>query len=1056
MLFKSLFLLQVIPLLLTAVIAKCRSEATNGYNNYNMNDASHFGQLLKPPPPPPLPILPVPFNGGAGKIQSQNDFGYQYQTPPPLPSTTPPILPLNEFKFPAPFYRQYSFNFVPPPQPFTTTPSPSMFQKISGWLFPSQQTSSEPESQVNSNHNIPLQGNCNPCNLVPWIPVIRYDLAKNNGRQNTQPTYGPPSPTATTNFNSPHNLPQAFTSPPNNYKTPIKFSTGTPHASYGPPTVSHFSSSSYNPPSSTYGPPSPTHSVGNSNQAPLNSLYSGISSSFYDLPNTSLGPSSSYGIPSSLYTVPGSTYKPPLSSYGSPSIPYENYFSSTTYSPISSGYKPELLNHYLPPQNDVEILSEIEPSSELQLPRVTHPTSFRNSYGEPILNTYALDIPFSVSAAGAASSKVKTEILPDNRVKPHGSNMTIELANPAPFTLNRGRNIHTLQPIALPNLSISPLPPIFNARPFRVISSISPFNGGPSINVQHNGSNNFNIAKSIPVAEYTHSVEYPTTIIQSPVIDIDELKIFNHSKGYRNIQNSYVIDEMRDISPQASEDHISAAKSNQDVSFESIGNDFTNDLYDSNVPMDLKQHSNVPFNHKVSFADLRGVKDEDVDKYRTESNLQHIDSPLLYLKPSAPHKNYNNFFFMVSTPGKPQEYDIYDDIPTTTESSQASLTNSWDESRNYFTEHVSPPVAEEKGTNRPKIVQIIVPYTTAQRSDHNRNNFAVQEQDLLSIPEQKYQARKIQSNNENNFVTIATEGFSTLITSTEEPNSSKTESYDLERQKAPNDFYDVKEPPFDIIKLQHTIDDWTEQEYSKDYSAPQKNRSNGKHAKQIPDDFFTTNSPFTNFYPTETNNYNFDLYDHEVASSMHHVVTDNNTNTNSIKRKEYNTIQRLKSNYNSGKNEEVEDTKKLHIYTAASTFRSSTTPAPWGKIQTSISPLTNEKVYVVTSKPWREKNVSTEYDYEINKYESEDMDIGNEASEVDNLPFKSPRFTNRPSYGFTADALDSAKLDSPYGFSRGWYRRINNLEYPTPLDNGSIEEDLEKDSRSSGTAEENQ
>ncbi|XP_023938169.2 uncharacterized protein LOC112045977 [Bicyclus anynana] len=1041
---------RVIPLLI-AVIAKCRSEATNGYNNYNSNDASHFGQLLKPPPPPILPILPVPFNGGVGKLQNQNDFGYQYQTPPPLPSTTPPIVPLNDFKFPAPFYRQYSFNFVPPPQPFATTPSPSMFQKISGWLFPSQQQTSDVDTNVN-NHNVPLQGKCNPCNLVPWIPVIRYDLAPNKIRQNNQPTYGPPSPTVNTILNSAHNLPQAFTPSQNNYKTPIKLSTGTPHASYGPPAPSKFSSSSYSPPSSTYGPPSPTHSVTTPYQAPLNSPYSVSSSSFYDLPHTSLGPSSSYGIPSSSYRIPDSTYKTPISSYGTPSFQYENHFSTTTLSPNTLGYKPDVLNNYLPPQNDVELLNQIEPSSELQLPKVTHPTGFRNSYGEPILNTYALDIPFSVSAAGAASSKIKTEILPDHRVNPHGSNMTIELANPAPFSLNRGRNIHTLQPVALPNLSVSPLPPIFNAKPFRVIPSTYAFNYGQGIHIQHNGSNNFNIAKSVPLAEFTHSIEYPTTIIQSPVIDIDELKSFNHTKGYRNIQNSYVIDEMRDISPQASEDHVSATKSNQDVSFESIGNEFTNDLYDSNVPMDLKQ-PNVPFNHKVSFADLRGVKDEDVDKYRTESNLQHIDSPLLYLKPSAPHKNYNNFFFMVSTPGKQHEYEIYDEIPTTTESSSATLTSDWDESRNYFTEHLSPPTAEEKDTNRPKIVQIIVPYTTAQRSDRNTNNFAVQQQDLIT--ENQYQARKIQSNTENNFVTIATEGYSTLSTTTEEPALSYTEN--LGRQKPPSDFYDVKEPPFDIIKLQHTIDDWTEQEFSKDYSEPQKSRSNGKYAKQIPDEFFTTINPFTNNYPTETNNYNFDLYDHEGASSMHHVVTDNGTNINLIKRKEYNSIERLKNKYNTGKNAEAEETKKLHIYTAASTFRSTstTTPAPWGQIQTSISPLTNEKVYVVTSKPWRDNNASSEYDYDINKDESKDADSKSE-DELDDLPFKSPRFTNRPSYGFTADALETLKLDSPYGFSRGWYRRINNLEYPTSLDNGQFDEDLEKDSSSSRTTEENE
>ncbi|CAH2092177.1 unnamed protein product [Euphydryas editha] len=1027
-------IVHVSPVLFIVLIMKCQCELTNLYNYNNGKGASQFGNLLRPPPPPLLPIMPVPFRG-SGKIRQNNDFGYEYQTPPPPPPPAPPISPAKDFKFPAPFYKQYNFNFVPAPQPFTTTPSPGLFQKVSSWLFPSQQTSSDKESQTNYNYNLaPLKKDCNPCNLVPWIPVIRYDLTSDSIRKNKSPTYGPPSPTAKTHNNLAQNVQQHFDFQNNNGK-PVQMSTGVPHTHYGTPTLS-YNNNQFGSPSSTYGPPSPTHTITISTQTPLSSPYSDILS--HEVPNISIGSDSNSHLPG-ISTYNGHDFirqSSPIP-YTHPSVNFRNQLSSTTYNPISVSYNPGVLNQHLPTQNNVEEFRETEPGKDLQLPKVTHPTGFKNSYGEPV-NSYHLDIPYSVSAAGAASSNINTEILPNTSIKAQGPNMTMALSNPAPFSLNRGRNIHTLQPVALPNLSVSPLPPIFNARPFRTLTTKYPPNIVQGINHLQTGSNRVNTAKSVPVANFVNSIEYPTTFIESPVIDIDELKKVNQSKAYRNIANGYEIDEIRDVSPQASEDHISAAKSNQDSSFENIA--LSNDLYDAGIPIDFIQSSKIPFNHKISFADLRGVKDEDVDKYRTESNLQYIDSPLLYLKPSAPHKNYKNFVFTQTTPGKENEYEIYDEYPTMSPPPQTTSLSTWETSRTHDIEDFSQPTAEEENKSQPKIVQIIVPYTTGQRI-YDDNKFSPSQPDFKNN-EQQYQARKIQSNTENRFITIGTEGYSTIITTTEVPTSTTIDHYDTDIPAVQNDFYDVKEPPFDIIKLQHTIDDWTEQEYSKHYSIPHRTRSNEKYAKQIPDEYFTTLSPINN-YVTENNNYDFDSYDHEGSSSIQHAVTENRTNPFSIKRKEYNVIERTKTRYDSDKNEESEDNQKLHIYTAASTFRTTTTttPAPWGLIQTSISPLTNEKVYVVTSKPWRENNVTKEYNYEVekfvsNKAKSDDDDF----SSLDDLSFHSPRFSNRPSYGFTTDSLESTKPNSPYGYSKGWHRRINNLEY-----SASYEEDSDKE-----------
>lgn len=1013
-------------MLLIAVVTRCKCDHTNGFNPHSGNSASQFGALLKPPPPPLPPIVPVPFHGGGERNQRHNtDVGYQYQTPPPPPKLS------SDFKFPAPFYKQYNFNFVPPPQPFSTTPSPTLFQKVSGWLFPSQQTSYAGSTIFNN--VAPIKKDCNPCNLVPWLPVIRYNLGGKSVYQNSLPTYGPPSPTAYANMLKVH--PHPFNSQ-NQENRPLQLTPGVPHANYGPPSLS-FNSGTAGIISSTYGPPSATHTLDIASPNPPSSTYSQPSSSYiipsssYVLPSNSLDSqfltSPSQGISNNYYGVPSSTYQPPSSSYGTPSSGYGTPRSTTTYQPVTPQYEPGTLNKELPPQSDVELLDDITPNVELQLPKVSHPTAFKNSYGEPITNTHMFDISYPVSATAAESSKVKTQVLPHD-TKPSTPNTSFSLANPAPFTLNRGRNIHTLQPVALPNLSVSPLPPIFNARPFRPVPPQFSSNILQGINqMQQSNSNNVNVEQSIPLAEFTHSVDYPATIIQSPIIEIEPPSNFNQTKAYRNIANSYVVDEIRDISSQASEDHISATKSIPDSSFETTGSDVGNELYDTSIPADLKPVSRIPSNHRPNFADLRGINDEDVDKYRTESNLQNIDSPLLYLKPSAPHKSHGNFVLAISSPIPENEYEIYDDIPTTVAPQTPALTTNWDESRTTYNEEVSAPV--QANVYKPKIVQIIVPYTTGNKQTDTNGDIVQMSQDWPSTPKDEYQARKVPSNTENSHASSLTENYNAAGTTTEDTVTKIYESDHLNPTDPSKDIYDVKEPPFDIIKLQHTIDDWTEQEYSKQYKIPQRTRSSEKYAKQIPDDYFTTTIP-TN-YVTTTTNYNYEFYDHEGSSSVQHTVTDERNNTFTRPRKEYNTIERTKNRHNTGKNDESDEVQKLHIYTAASSFRTTststtTTPAPWGKIQTAISPLTKEKVYVVTSKPWRDtRNVSTEW-YEVEPFESKKTNADSEYSASNNFPFKSPRFMNRPSFGFTSGG--KIESDTSYGFSKSWYQ---SSEYDT-------------------------
>ncbi|CAG5056135.1 unnamed protein product, partial [Parnassius apollo] len=1002
----------IVPVLLIAAIARYKCEPISGYNNYG-NSASQFGDLLKPPPLP-LPIAPVPFHGGKAQRQNTN-FGYHYQ---PAPLITPIQRP-SDFKLPAPFYKQYNFNFVPAPQPFSTTPSPSLFQKISGWLFPSQQVN----TKVNNYNSESSNKDCNPCNLVPWIPVIKYNLGETNSQPSLSSNYGPPSSTALAQ-NLVQFRPQPFDTT-NQDQRLNQLLLEKPNIPYEISDQTQLSSNIFTNPSSTYGPPSATQQISISSLSPSSSTYS-IQKSSYGLSSTSTRPHNSVnGLSFPSYDSPTSTQIP--SSYVTPLSSVTVSHEVKTLVPISQTY--------IPVENDLEVLNTAIPSENIQLPKVSHPIGFKNSYGEDITNSHSLDIPYSLTAIGADSTKIKTH----NKFNSLEPNVSVALANPAPFSLNRGRNIHTLQPVALPNLSVSPLPPIFNARPFRPIAFPNyPFRLAHDINYVKKTSNNINVAKSVPVAEFVHSIEYPTTIIESPVIDIDATKsTSNHNKSFRNIPNSYVIDEVRDISPQASEDHVSAATANHDVSFETTGAEFGNNFSENKLPLDMKQYSHVPANHKPDFADLRGAKDEDVDRYRTESNLQSIDSPLLYLKPSAPHKNYENFVLTISTPASQKEYEMYDDITTTVAPKQSNISDDLDESRKYYRKDL--PTSTSEHENHPKILQIIVPYIMEQKQGKNNKELGSISQEVQhSLTKEEYQGRKVPVNTEISKYSNDIETSTVLSTTTEQQSTSTvTEYYETELPNTPtvlSDFYNVNDPTFDIIKLQHTIDDWTEQEYSNHYATPDRTRSNEKHAKQIPDEFLTTINPYSH-QNTATNDYNYDDFDHEGSSSIQYSVADITNGTFLKSQKEYNTIDRIKNKSETGK--DLDDNQKLRIYTAASSFRGTTTTlAPWGSIQTSISPLTNEKVYVVTSKPWRDKTAKTnEFD---DKFESKKASSDGDDSITDSFPFKSPRFVSRPPFGFKVSGpalLDSIKSDSSYGFSKGWHQSINNLR---SLDQGIL------------------
>ncbi|EFA02440.2 uncharacterized protein LOC103312680 [Tribolium castaneum] len=134
--------------------------------------------------------------------------------------------------------------------------------------------------------------------------------------------------------------------------------------------------------------------------------------------------------------------------------------------------------------------------------------------------------------------------------------------------------------------------------------------------------------------------------------------------------------------------------------------------------------------------------------------------------------------------------------------------------------------------------------------------------------------------------------------------------------KDTKEFYPSENLPFDVISLQNNIDDWTQQAYSKARQRDEKSSTSAKFvpSKKIPDEYFTTQA----YSETTTI-----AFDHEQAGS-------------------------------SKKETKLEDDIETNlIYKETTTEVPTTTLKPsWDTASVTVSPITKEKVYIVTPQPY--------------------------------------------------------------------------------------------------------
>uniref|UniRef100_A0A1L8E3N0 Putative proteoglycan 4 n=1 Tax=Nyssomyia neivai TaxID=330878 RepID=A0A1L8E3N0_9DIPT len=279
-------------------------------------------------------------------------------------------------------------------------------------------------------------------------------------------------------------------------------------------------------------------------------------------------------------------------------------------------------------------------------------------------------------------------------------------------------------------------------------------------------------------------------------------------------------------------------------------------------------------------------------------------------------------------------------------------------------------------TKRPKQIQIIIPYTSYNHPQPFKPADELREGEIQLPPLREFS----KWSNAHNGQEYHIEEESQYITATQTPSTHKTTRFlnkiirptinirELLRNE--KDVSQISPLPFDIVTLQKNIDDWTEQEFA---SEPHKASTISllAPAKKIPDEYLTTPSMDELYYQTTTmeSTLDYDATSYELPQS-------DESSTDEFGR---------------SATERIEDNEVQHG--EDSPVKTEINPPLWGHLKVAISPLTHEKIYVVTPQPL---------------VDDAKQDVGG---------FKSPRFTmgSRPTPGASSAGINSLQSKaSPY------------------------------------------
>lgn len=663
----------------------------------------------------------------------------------------------------------------------------------------------------------------------------------------------------------------------------------------------------------------------------------------------------------------------------------------------------------------------------------------------------------------------------NNNVRPYHYTASSSVTNPEylpPPNVLPIEGENGLAPIPIPNLSPTPIPPLFDAKSFHDDPYRSQKTGfiklvplhdtvaqlSNNINVQvpsphdiklpvfeaMNENDGVEIVNSVPIADFTIAPEIINNnefYTSQPIYRVTDINLdqgndleYNHTAINAPIVVSSV-ESATDISVAASEinyEHNVEQQQNLEA-FNYLKNTDDDDTIaqesarvipkDSYLKQQDEQYTTTESNYIVQFqpsiqtaADLEEdgkiieYKEKDVKPKRdreTPKNL--LDAPIFHLTTNIdfqttteqptpkfrPMEDYTKKLSTLWTSPKPllttsteatptPSYYPQTTEPTTTVSFAPTPTTTLSYismvSSGAFSGITPPrvPFRSNSGpTKKPKQIQIIIPYTTI----HKPSPFKSQdEQEIITYrpirghyvthPQKKKERNDIKSpssniddnfnghgyHNDQEYLDHAQE--SKIVESkvrTEEPLIKNGKYLTkilatnikelLKKEKTP------RPPKIDIIRLQKNIDGWTEQSFLGKISTT----SLTGHTKMIPKEFLTKTTRFmttTKSIPTTTvapvPTFDAGLME-ETKRQYDTILYKNQGNINYVKRHDRfldhdNELLLINNNltYNSNEGEGVQ------VYAPRTTL----TPSElWKKLHYTVSPLTKEKIYVVTPQP---------------------------------------------------------------------------------------------------------
>lgn len=618
-------------------------------------------------------------------------------------------------------------------------------------------------------------------------------------------------------------------------------------------------------------------------------------------------------------------------------------------------------------------------------------------------------------------------------------------------------------PIPIPNLSPTPIPPLFDAKPFHD----NPFSNqktgfiklvpldpvaqvSNNVNVRMKPDENFHefeavkespnveIVNSNLVAEFTipsgNDFTQPPPVQENVRIDFD---IGNHLDTNSSVRLTETLDNGTDNVAAGSEHNLNhdinqrletSLSSSLENSDEETINLEINDAQSSRIPppqdfsqlLESEEVTTTEGNYDVKFepslqtaADLAEkavTKSESFSKNRNRlTPLELLDSPAQHatskptesIPPFKPIEDYTMKLATLWTSSLPIATSTEATLTSTvSETTQATYTSSLAPTPTTTLSFLSqlsggafsgitPPRDPSKAspsTKKPKQVQIVIPYTTF----HKPSPFKLQaEQEVITYRtirghylthptasttkkternEKKTSVVEENFSNDQEYLDHAQESKIVESKVTAVPQQGTTKYLTkilannirdlLKKEKTP------KPTKIDLIKLQKNIDGWTEQSFKGKASTI----SLMGHTKAIPRSFFSTTTmlkattimklPTSTLSPRTT--FDPDLME-ETKRQYDNILYKKEDDSLYVKRHDRylnrdNELVLLNNNltYNS-------------LHDGVKVFAPKTTLTPkelWKRLHLTISPLTNEKIYVVTPQPpqaekRRDENLST-------------------------------------------------------------------------------------------------